>query len=231
MRERDKLMPMDLDTHTFEAARKAMVDCQVRPSDVTRVELIDAMLWAPREAFLPKSRRAQAYVGEHVAVGGNRFELDPMVFAKLINSADPRSDDLALVVGGGHGYAAAVLSRMVAAVVSLESDEAMAKSAAENLQAHEVDTAIPIHGSLVEGCAEHSPYNLIVLNGGTAVDVPDKILGQLADGGRIVAIRMQGPVGRCMIGVKSGGVMSWRADFDANATVLPGFEDVRGFEF
>lgn len=224
-------MPIDLDADTLEEARRAMVDCQVRPSDVTRVELIDAMLWAPREAFLPKARRAQAYVGEHLPIGENRYELDPMVFAKLVNAADPRSGDLALVVGGGYGYAAAVLSRMAAAVVSLESDPAMAKAAAENLEAHGVDTAIPVEGVLAEGCAEHSPYNLIFMNGASAVEPPAALVDQLAEGGRIVMIRMQGPVGRCMIGVKAGGVLSWRADFDASAAVLPGFEDVRGFEF
>ncbi len=224
-------MPMDLEMQTLETARRAMVDCQVRPSDVTRVELIDAMLWAPREAYLPKAKRAQAYVGEHLAIGDNRFELDPMVFAKLLNSADPRSGDLVLVVGGGYGYAAAVISRMAAAVVSLESDPVMAKAASENLQAHEVDTAIPVEGALTEGCAEHSPYNLIVLNGASAIEPPQALTDQLADGGRIAMIRMQGPVGRCMIGVKSGDVMSWRTEFDAIASVLPGYEDVRGFEF
>lgn len=222
---------MDLDSDAFVEARRAMVDCQVRPSDVTRTDLIDAMLWAPREAFLPKSKRAQAYVGEQLAVAENRYELDPMVFAKLIDAAAPQSSDLALVVGGGYGYAAAVLSRLAAAVVSLECDPTMSKAAAEALQRHGVDTAITAEGPLTGGCADHSPYNLIVLNGATAVDLPTTLADQLADGGRVVMIKMNGPVGRCLVGVKSGEVIGWRASFDAAAAVLPGFENTRGFEF
>ena len=100
-------MALDLNADAMKDARRNMVDCQVRPSDVTRLDLIEAMLWAPRERLLPKARRATAYVGEHVEIAPGRFELDPRVFAKMIDASRVGENDLALVVGGGYGYAAA----------------------------------------------------------------------------------------------------------------------------
>ncbi|MEO1329620.1 MAG: protein-L-isoaspartate O-methyltransferase [Pseudomonadota bacterium] len=224
-------MSVEIDFAAQEAVRRTMVDCQVRPSDVTDPALVDAMLWAPREAFAPKSKRAQAYMGEHLEIAPGRFELDPRTFAKLADLAEPGPEDLALVVGAGMGYAAAVLSRLVAAVIALEEDPALVASMRATLEALEVPNVIVVEGPLAEGCAAHAPYNLVFVNGGSATSAPDGLVSQLADGGRLTQVRMRDAVGRGEICRKSGGALGARSAFDAAAPILPGFEAVREFEF
>ena len=225
-------MAVELDADGFDAARRNMVDCQVRPSDVTLVELIDAMSWAPREAFVPKPKRALAYIGENLEIADQRFELDPRTFAKMVDALDPKPFEFALVVGGGLGYAAAVLSRMCEAVVSLESDEAMAAQAGQTLTELRVDNVMVEAGALAEGRAAHAPYDVILVNGGIAAGAKMSALtNQLANGGRMAAVVMDGPIGRCDVWLKSGGAISARRVFDATAPVLPGFEPEEQFVF
>lgn len=237
-------MSSDMESAAFEAARVRMVDRQVRPSDVTRPELIDAMLWAPRERFLPKSKRPLAYMGEHVDLGGGRVELDPRTLAKMIEELGPRPDDLALVIGSGGGYAAAVMSRLCAAVVALEEDPALSTAASESFAAIGVDTVINVSGPLAAGWAENGPYNVILVNGaveagalrpgGALAKVIDQ---QLASGGRLAALNVEGALGWCAVAMKAASHgpagLDWsaRRAFDAAAPILPGFAAEKEFVF
>ncbi|MEM1421465.1 MAG: protein-L-isoaspartate O-methyltransferase [Pseudomonadota bacterium] len=210
-------------------ARRNMVDCQIRPSDVTRLDLIEAMLWAPREFLLPKSRRATAYVGEHIEIASGRYELDPRVLAKMIDATKVSSDDLVLVVGGGYGYAAAIFSRLAAAVISLEEDAGMSQAAQTVLAELSADNVISAQGALSHGCADHAPYDVILVNGAVS-ETPGVLIDQLADGGRLTQIRMSGAVGQCETIVKSEATQGARRDFDATAPLLPGFQKGEVFE-
>ncbi|MCI4661940.1 MAG: protein-L-isoaspartate O-methyltransferase [Neomegalonema sp.] len=223
-------MSSDIASDGFAQARKNMVDCQVRPSDVTRLSLIDAMMWAPREIFVPVDRRPTAYIGEAIALTKGRFELDPRVFAKMADTAQPRQTDLALVIGSGMGYAAAVLSKMVATVVALEEDESLAAAGRTAFSELEANTVLSETGPLAQGCPAHAPFDLIFINGG-AETVPTAIYDQLAEDGRLVSIKMNGDVGRCELSVKIKGIIGSRPVFDAAAAVLPGFERPAAFKF
>ena len=214
----------------YAAARVAMVDNQVRPADVTSYPIIDAMLSVPREAYAPAPLREVAYAGEHLALGGGRVTLDPRTFAKMLEASDVGPDDLVLDIGCGLGYSTAVLARLAAAVIAVESDEDMARAAAAALTAHEVDNAEVIQGKLAAGAKDHAPYNVIFVEGGVE-EIPQALADQLRDGGRIVAIRMAGAFGRCEVHTKSAGKLTaWRA-FDVGAPVLEGFEKAAAFEF
>lgn len=223
-------MAVDRETASFERARETMVDRQVRPSDVTRFDIIDAMLWAPRERFVPKSKRAQAYVGEQLQIAPGRYELEPRVFAKMLEAAAPQPGDLALVIGAGYGYSAAVLSRLVEAVVALEPVAEMRQAAAKTLSELDVDNVAMSDGALERGRPEHQPYNLIFVNGGIEIPPPAALLGQLVEGGQLVAVHSEGPLGRCRVWVR-GDAVGVRTMFDANAPILPGFEKAEGFVF
>lgn len=220
---------------SFAEARKVMVDRHVRPADVTRLDVIDAFLTTPRELFFPKARRAIAYACETVEIAEGRYELDPRVFAKMVQTLAPKASDLALVVGAGGGYAAAVTAQIVSTVVALECDEALAASCETALAKLEADAAITARGPLEAGWAEHQPYNAVLVYGAVAGAIPAALTDQLAEGGRIVAILTdddaEGRLGRCVLGIKSGGAMGYRPVFDATAPVLPGMAQSKGFEF
>jgi protein-L-isoaspartate(D-aspartate) O-methyltransferase len=214
----------------FEAARTAMVDRQVRPSDVTSFPIIAALLAVPRERFVPSALRAVCHAGDDLPLGGGRSLLDPRVFAKMLDAADIDPGDLVLDLGCGMGYSTAVLSRLAAAVVGVESDAALAKQAAATLTALEIDNAMIENRPLAEGAPDNAPYNVILINGAVE-EIPEALRAQLRDGGRLVAIEMTGGVGRCSVWTRTGDVIASRRAFDATAGLLEGFRRAAAFEF
>jgi protein-L-isoaspartate(D-aspartate) O-methyltransferase len=212
----------------FATRRVMMVDTQVRPSDVTKFPIIEAMLSVPRELYVPDDRREAAYVGENLDIGGGRVVLEPRTLAKLLDALDIQPDEMVLDLGSGLGYSAAVIARLAGTVVAVEEDETLAAEAARLLSEEGVDNAYVVTGPLAAGSAKHAPYDVITVQGGVET-VPDALLAQLKDGGRIGAIFMDGPLGTAKIGFKSEGGVSWRPVFNAAAPVLNGFARPRGF--
>jgi protein-L-isoaspartate(D-aspartate) O-methyltransferase len=212
----------------FAARRTMMVDNQVRPNDVTKFPIIEAMLAIPREVFVPGAKREAAYVGENLDLGGGRVMLEPRTLAKMLDALDIGPGDLVLDIGCGLGYSAAVIARMAEAVVAVEEDAGLAGQAEALLAAEGCDNAAVIEAPLSAGSAKHGPYDVIAVQG-AAETVPQVLLDQLKEGGRIGAIFMEGALGVCRIGHKIDGRVNWRFAFNATAPVLPGFEAARGF--
>lgn len=212
----------------FAARRRIMVDTQIRPSDVTKFPIIEAMLAVPREVFVPDARREAAYAGNNLDLGRNRVLLEPRTLAKMLDALNVTDDELALDIGSCFGYSSAVVARMAQAVIAVEQDEAMAGEAPALLSDIGADNVVVHAGPLAAGAAEHGPYDVILIEGGVE-DLPAAILEQLKDGGRIGCIFMDGALGAVRIGYKSGATVSWRFAFNAGAPVLPGFERQRAF--
>jgi len=170
----------------FRHRRITMVDTQVRPSDVTKFPIIDAMLTIPREVFVPESQREAAYVGEHVELAPGRVVLDPRTLAKILDALDVQPVELVLDVGCGLGYSTAVIARLAEAVVAVEEDETMVAEAQARLSAESVDNAAVIGGPLAGGSAKHGPFDVVAIEGAVE-EVPAALLAQLKEGGRIAA--------------------------------------------
>jgi protein-L-isoaspartate(D-aspartate) O-methyltransferase len=203
----------------FATRRVMMVDTQVRPSDVTKFPIIDAMLTVPRETFVPEDKREAAYMGENLTLGPGRVVLEARTLAKLLDALD---------IQPGLGYSAAVIARLGETVVAVEEDETLAAEAQRLLSEEGVDNAVVVTGTLTEGSAKNAPYDVITVEGGVET-MPEAILAQLKDGGRIGAIFMEGAVGTARIGYKTEGRVTWRQVFNASAPVLPGFQAKRSF--
>ncbi|WOH47603.1 protein-L-isoaspartate O-methyltransferase [Bradyrhizobium sp. sBnM-33] len=218
----------------FATARQKMVDGQVRPSDVTDIRIIDAMLAVPREAFVPENKQALAYLDLDLDVseGGSakRFLIKPAVLAKMLQAAEIRQTDRVLVVGCATGYAAAVIARFVTQVTATESDSALAARAQAILAANgygnvTVRTAAPADGDPANGA-----WDVIVLNGATEI-VPERLYGQLQNGGRLVGVFATSLPARATMVTCWHGDFGHRTLFDAVAPVLPGMELVPAFVF
>lgn len=214
----------------FAQARTTMVDTQVRPNDVTRFQVIEAMLTVPREVFVPAARRAIAYAGGEVPLPGGRVLLEPRTLAKLIDALDPGPGELALDVAAATGYAAALLGRMTGAVVAVD-EPALSTAAEAALAEAGVANVAVVEGAPSAGWAAQAPYDAIVVSGGAVEVIPDAVLDQLAEGGRIAALFLRGDLGVARLGRKIRGEVSWRDLFNANAPLLPGFARPRGFTF
>ena len=212
----------------YTERRTMMVDTQIRPSDVTKFPIIDAMLSVPREAFVPRNLREAAYVGENIDLGGRRVMLEPRTLAKMLDAVDIQADELVLDIGCTYGYSSAVIARLAEAVVAVEVDEAMAGEAQEALSSQNADNVVVETGELAEGAPEHAPFDVIVVQGGVA-QLPDGLADQLKEGGRIAALFMDKALGEVRVGYKIDGQINWRRMFNAGAPVLPGFEKEAAF--
>ncbi len=199
-----------------------MVDTQVRPSDVTKFPIIDALLGVAREDYVPDSKRDAAYIGENIDIGAGRVVLEARTLAKMLDAADVQPDEVVLDIGCGLGYSTAVLARLADFVVAVEDDTSRAEEAQHILSANGVDNAAVFEGALSDGAAKNGPYDLIILQGAVET-LPDPLLAQIKDGGRIVAIFAEGALGVVRVGRKIDGVMNWRMSFNASAPVLDGF--------
>lgn len=219
----------------FAEARVKMVDGQLRTSEVTSHRVLEAMLAVPREAFVPAPRRGLAYVDcDLLLQEGNgapeRWLMRPMPFARMLQAAAIEPDDVVLDVGCGTGYSTAVMARLANAVVALEEDEALARTATTTLSETGVSNAAVVTGPLTAGYPSEGPYDVIVLEG--AVDeVPQTLLAQLRDGGRLVAVVGRGGAAAAMLYRAAAGSTSGRSLFNVAVPPLPGFARPKTFVF
>lgn len=214
----------------FAQQRVTMVDTQVRPSDVTSFTIIDAMLSIPREEFVPADKRDLAYVGGPIDVAPGRHLLDARVTGKMLDAIDVKPTDVVLEIGAGGGYITALLARMSQAVVAVEVNADLAAEAEASLGAQGLDNAAVMAADMALGSAKNAPFDAIFVSGAVE-EVPQALLDQLRDGGRIIAIVMEGALGEVRLGLKTAGHVSWRMEFNATAEVLPGFARAPGFVF
>ncbi|WP_090200585.1 protein-L-isoaspartate O-methyltransferase family protein [Yoonia tamlensis] len=205
-----------------------MVDTQVRPSDVTKFPIIDAMLAVPREQFVPDNLREAAYVGENIDIGGGRTVLEPRTLGKMLDALDIQPGHVALDLACGMGYSTAVLAHMCEFVVAVEDNEARAEEAQTLLSAQGIDNAAVMTGPLAEGSAKSGPFDIIMVQGAVET-VPDAVLAQLRDGGRIACIFAEGSLGVVRVGHKLDGVVNWRFAFNASAPLVAGFTKTTEF--
>lgn len=220
----------------FEQLRRGMVDGQVRTNDVTEPRLIAAMLELPREGFVPEAKKSLAYLDDDLVVreatGGKpaRYLLEPMVLAKLTQALEVTPESHVLDVGSATGYSSAVLARLAGDVIALEEEDALASRARKILAELRIANVTIVPGSLPSGWPVKAPYDAILLNGSVEI-VPEALLAQLKEGGRLGAVVRTGVLSRAVLHVKSGGVISRRPLFTAAAPPLPGFDAPRGFVF
>ncbi len=221
---------------TFVEARRRMVDGQLRTMDVTDPHILTAVLDIPRERFVPPAQAALAYADLDIDLDdltdgpARRYLLEPAPLTRLIQLADIKAADLVLDVGCATGYSTAVIGRLAEGVVGLESDAGLAAFAETALGDLGIDNAAIVTGALEDGYPGQGPYDVIVVSG--AVErIPDKLVAQLREGGRLVAAVGAHPLGRAWLYTKVAGELSGAPFFDVTVPELPGFAKEVGFVF
>jgi len=214
--------------HDFEAMRLAMVESQLRTTAVDDRRVVRAMSMVPREDFVPEDRAALAYAEMLVPLGDGRRMNLPMATGRLLTEAALTPNDHVLIVGAAGGYTAGLCSGLAQSVVALEENETLVAHGAEALAGYaNVESA---RGLLSEGWAKGAPYDVIIIDG--AIEhLPDALIEQLADGGRLVAGMIEDGVARLIYGRKQGDAFGTTAFVDAQSTFLPGFERPAAFVF
>ena len=218
----------------FSTARRKMVDGQVRPSDVTDIRIINAMLALTREVFVPEDQRALAYLDLDLDVSEKgapkRYLIKPMIIARMIQATDIKSTDNVLVVGCATGYTAALAAKLAGRVTATESDPALAAKAAGILATLGLGHVTVVTAAASEGAPANAPFDVIILEGATEV-VPDLLYRQLGAEGRLVGVFAMNRTQRAVIITHSHSDFGDRALFDASVPVLPGLERPAAFVF
>ena len=207
----------------FAEARSAMVDSQLRPEGIADPAVLAAMAAVPREDFVAEGLRPIAYSDRAVPLAAKRALMPPAALGQLIQALAPIGGERALIVGAGTGYSAAVLTAMGVAVTALESDPALAAIASRQ------GIAIA-DGPLALGYSADAPYDFILIDGAVE-ELPQAIIDQLAEGGRLAAALAEGGVTRLAVGTRSGKAFGMRPFADAAVSVLPGFFRASAFVF
>lgn len=186
----------------FSAARRAMIDSQLRPQGVSDPAVLAAMASVPREEFVPEAVRPLAYTDRPLDLGGGKAMMPPAALGKLIMALEPRAGERALVVGSGNGYAARVLESL----------------------GLEVDVAADAGGAGKAG------YDIILIDGAVE-EVPDTLAARLSPNGRLGTGISDNGVTRVAVGRRAGASLGLRRFADVQVPVLTGFNRPRAFTF
>lgn len=220
----------------FAAARVKMVDSQLRTEGVTDYAILAAMGEVPRESFVPRRLRPLAYIDEDLLVKEAsdavpaRYLIRPAPFARLAQLAEIAESEIILEIGCATGYSTAVLARLADSVVAVEVDADLATRASETLVELGVANAAIVTGLLAEGYPSEGPYDVILIDGAIEV-VPDALLAQLRDDGRLVAVVGHGRAALATVFTRTGEDIGRRPAFNTHLPPLPGFAKPNAFVF
>lgn len=216
----------------FALARRNMVEGQLRPNRVTNSQLLAAVGELPRERFLPEGLRAIAYADDDVPLGNGRFFMEPMVLGRLVQSLQSGEGDRALVLASGRGYGAALLARLVKSVTAVEGDATLAAAAEQTMKELGITNVQQIVGDPEGGAPAGAPYDVVLIEGAVRL-VPQAIVDQLAEGGRLATVvaGAAGTMGTAQVMLKENGAVSGRPLFEAGTPCLPGFSPRPRFTF
>jgi len=216
----------------FEALRKAMVDSQIRPNKVIDDRVIAAFMSVPRERFVSKNMQNLAYIDEDIHLSGGRFIVEAMVMARIIQTLALDASQSVMLIGAGTGYTAALLSSLVESVIAIETRAQMVEKAQQAVTALDIGNVAVIKARLQDGYASEAPYDAIIIEGAVE-QMPQSLLDQLADGGRLAAIwRPDGTqAGEACIWHKTGDAVTRTALFTAQVPVLDEFRAKPKFSF
>lgn len=215
----------------FAQARTNMVDNQLRPNGITDPRILDAMQAVRREDFVPEAQRALAYMDGDVVLDSTskRWLIEPMAFGRMVQQAQTRSGDRVLHIGAGTGYGTAVLAQLVGHVVAVESDAHLLNLARINLDG--VVNVSLIAGDLAAGAASAGPFDVILIEG-CVEQVPEALLLQLKNGGRLLAAIGNREMSKCCVWTADGKNYTQKFLFDISiATLLSFGKPKAGFAF
>ncbi len=219
----------------FAAARLKMLDSQVRTEDVTDYALISAMGSVARENFVPANLKQIAYIDDDlplapVGTRPQRYLMRPASFARMTQLLELTGTEKALIVGAATGYSAAVLAKLVTTVLALEENEDLAAAARAALGAAGVANARVVTGRMTEGLPGEAPFDVIFVEGAVEI-VPDALLAQLAEGGRLVTVVTGARAPTVTLYTRTARETGSRPAFNVPARALPGFEKPKAFVF
>jgi len=192
-----------MNLRNVEQARFNMIEQQVRPWNVDDSSVLELLASVKREDFVPLAHKALAFADLEIPLPGGQAMLTPRLQARLMQDLALQPTDKVLEIGTGSGYTTALMARQAQRVLSLEINPEIATLARANLQKANITNVEVRVADGAAGAAADAPFDAILL-GGSVTDVPQALLGQLKEGGRLIAIVGNEPIMHAMLIERTG---------------------------
>jgi len=213
----------------YAASRRAMVNSQLRTSDVNTPLIISTMDTVSREIYVPENKRDFAYIDRAIALTGQRMLNPPVTHGLMLERAAIKPDDNVMIVGAATGYLAALVAPHVASLVAVEEETALFDALQQNLAGQ--SNIMVEKGDLTSGFGKSAPYSLIIIDGAVET-IPTAIARQLADNGRLICGIWDNGVSRLAQGSRSGkNDVILHSYADADVAQLAGFAKSSEYRF
>ena len=207
-----------------------MVNGQIKPINGMTEKLVSILNSLDREGFMPEELKERAYVEKNFALSNHRVILKPEIVAKIAMHINVKENENVLVLGSTTGYLTAVLSLIAETVIVVEEDDKYIKSSEIATKENNINNVIYINKSISNGCIEQSPFNAIIIEG--AVDhVPQKLLNQLENRGKLIAILSENGLCNAKMFTKKETMFYSEQLFPCSLPVLPSFKEKNIFSF
>jgi protein-L-isoaspartate(D-aspartate) O-methyltransferase len=207
-----------------------MVNGQIKPINGMTEKLVSIFNSLNREDFIPEEFKQSSYVEKNLVLSNHRVILKPELVARIAMYIDLKENENVLILGSTTGYLTAILSLIAETVIVVEEEESFIKSSEIAIKENNLNNVIYINKSISSGCMEQSPFNAIIIEG--AVDhVPQKLLNQLENGGRLIAILSENGLCNAKMFTRKETMFHSQQLFPCSLPVLPSFKEKNIFSF
>ena len=216
-----------MDSHLLN---KNMIEGQIKPIGGMQKNILQAFSSVNRDDFVPQNLKDNCYSEKNLFLKRDRFVLKANLIAKIISALNISNEENVLVIGSSTGYSSAIISRLAETVISIEEDQELLDFSEEAIKKNGIDNIVFINNPMIEGCSEQGPFNAIIIEG--AIDeVPPKILNQLEDNGRLIAMINNKGVSNVIEYQKKNNIFTDRFLFSCTAPKLKCFDKRKSFSF
>ncbi len=218
-------MLMEINTNNLQ-----MVNGQIKPINGMTEKLVSIFKSLNRADFMPEQFKESAYIEKNLALSNQRVILKPELVAKIAMYLDLKANENVLVLGSTTGYLAAVLSLISETVIVLEENDNFIKSSEIATTKNNLNNVIYLNKSISNGCIEQSPFNAIVIEGAVS-HVPQRLLNQLENEGRLIAILSENDLCNAKMFTRKGDMFQSEHLFPCSLPVLSSFKEKNIFSF
>ena len=207
-----------------------MVNGQIKPINGMTEKLVSIFNSLNRDVFMPEEFKESAYVEKNLVLSNHRVILKPELVAKIAMHINIKENENVLILGSTTGYLTAVLSLIAETIIVVEEDDSYIKSSELATKKNNLNNVIYINKSISNGCIEQSPFNAIIIEG--ALDhVPQKLLNQLENGGRLIGILSENGICNAKMFTRKETMFHCEQLFPCSLPVLPSFKEKNIFSF
>ena len=216
-----------MDSHLLN---KNMIEGQIKPIGGMKKNILEAFSSINRDDFVPPNLKENSFSEKNLFLKRNRFVLKANLIAKIISALNISNEENVLVIGSSTGYSSAIISRLAETVISIEEDKELLNFSEEAVKKNGIDNIVFINNAMIDGCSEQGPFNAIIIEG-SIDEVPMKILNQLEQGGRLIAMINDNGISNVIEYQKKNNTFTERFLFSCSAPKLKSFDKRKSFSF